>query len=136
MPPVECANCVVDPTAVIAVFGPDGGTGPAVPQPPPPPPVPQKPVRVTALNMPTKVRDVAPIYPAIATAAGVEGMVIIEAVIAVDGTVRDARVLRSVTLLDHAALDAVKQWRYAPTRLNGVAVPVIVTVTVHFRLQR
>ena len=61
---------------------------------------------------------------------------IIEAVIAVDGTVRDARVLRSVTLLDHAALDAVKQWRYAPTRLNGVAVPVIVTVTVHFRLQR
>jgi TonB family protein len=57
-------------------------------------------------------------------------------VIAVDGSVRDARVLRSVTLLDHAALDAVKQWRYAPTRPNGVAVPVIVTVTVHFRLQR
>ena len=41
-----------------------------------------------------------------------------------------------VPLLDHAALDAVKQWRYAPTRLNGVAVPVIVTVTVQFRLQR
>ena len=91
---------------------------------------------MTALNMPTKVHDVAPIYPTIARTAGVEGMVIIEAVIAVDGTVRDARVLRSVTLLDHAALDAVKQWRYAPTRLNGVAVPVIVTVTVHFRLQR
>jgi protein TonB len=50
--------------------------------------------------------------------------------------VRDARVLRSVALLDRAALDAVKQWRYAPTRLNGVAVPVIVTVTVQFRLQR
>jgi periplasmic protein TonB len=134
---VECAGCVVDPDAVTAFFGPEGGTGPGVPQPPsPPPPVPQKPVRVTALNMPTKVRDVAPVYPAIAKAAGVEGMVIIEAVIAVDGTVRDARVLRSVTLLDHAALDAVKQWRYAPTRLNGVAVPVIVTVTVHFRLQR
>ena len=136
VPPVECANCVVDPKAVTAVFGPEGGTGPAVPQPPPPPPVPQKPVRVTALNMPTKVHDVAPIYPTIARASGVEGMVIIEAVIAVDGTVRDARVLRSVMLLDHAALDAVKQWRYAPTRLNGVAVPVIVTVTVHFRLQR
>ena len=91
---------------------------------------------MTALNMPTKVHDVAPIYPTIARTANVEGMVIIEAVIAVDGTVRDARVLRSVALLDRAALDAVKQWRYAPTRLNGVAVPVIVTVTVHFRLQR
>jgi periplasmic protein TonB len=136
VPSVDCANCVVDPAAVTAVFGPDGATGPAVPQAPPPPPVQQRPVRVTALNMPTKVHDVAPIYPTIARQAGVEGMVIIEAVISVDGTVRDARVLRSVTLLDHAALDAVKQWRYAPTRLNGVAVPVIVTVTVHFRLQR
>jgi periplasmic protein TonB len=136
-PSFECAGCEVDPKADPAPIGLIGGTGDGIPQPPPPPPpVPQKPVRVTALNMPTKVRDVAPIYPTIARAAGVEGMVIIEAVIAVDGTVRDARVLRSVTLLDGAALDAVKQWRYAPTRLNGVAVPVIVTVTVHFRLQR
>ena len=135
-PTVECPGCVVDPNAMTAIIGVIGGTGDGIPQPPPPPPAPQKPVRVTALNMPTKVRDVAPVYPTIARTAGVEGMVIIEAVIAVDGTVRDARVLRSVTLLDHAALDAVKQWRYAPTRLNGVAVPVIVTVTVHFRLQR
>jgi protein TonB len=136
-PSVVCAECVVDPTPNGAPIGLIGGTGAGIPEPPPPPPpVPQKPVRVTALNMPTKVRDVAPVYPAIAKAAGVEGMVIIEAVIAVDGTVRDARVLRSVALLDRAALDAVKQWRYAPTRLNGVAVPVIVTVTVHFRLQR
>ena len=86
--------------------------------------------------MPRKIHDVAPTYPTIARTANVEGMVIIEAVIAADGTVRDARVLRSVPLLDRAALDAVKQWRYAPTRLGGVAVPVIVTVTVHFRLQR
>jgi periplasmic protein TonB len=135
-PSFECPGCDVDPKADRDIIGVIGSTGDGVPQPPPPPPVPQKPVRVTALNMPTKVRDVAPVYPAIARAAGVEGVVIIEAVIAVDGTVRDARVLRSVTLLDHAALDAVKQWRYAPTRLNGVAVPVIVTVTVHFRLQR
>ena len=82
------------------------------------------------------MHDVAPIYPAIAQRASIEGVVIIEAVIAVDGSVRDARVLRSVPLLDRAALDAVKQWRYVPTRLNGVAVPVIVTVTVQFRLQR
>jgi periplasmic protein TonB len=136
-PSVVCADCVVEPPIDGAITGVIGSTGTGIPQPPPPPPpVPQKPVRVTALNMPTKVRDVAPIYPTIARTANVEGMVIIEAVIAVDGTVRDARVLRSVALLDRAALDAVKQWRYAPTRLNGVAVPVIVTVTVHFRLQR
>lgn len=136
-PAVECPGCVVDPTAMSAFFGPDGGTNTAaVPQPPLPPPPPARPVRLSAYEMPRKVHDVAPIYPAIAQRASVEGVVIIEAVIAVDGSVRDARVLRSVALLDRAALDAVKQWRYAPTRLNGVAVPVIVTVTVQFRLQR
>jgi protein TonB len=136
-PSIECAGCVVDPSAVTAVFGPRDGTGPVVPQPPPPqPPAPPKPVRLSAFEMPRKIHDVAPAYPTIARTANVEGTVIIEAVIGVDGGVRDARVLRSVPLLDHAALDAVKQWRYAPTRLGGVAVPVIVTVTVQFRLQR
>lgn len=136
-PQPDYAMSVVGPIGDSGISGLIGGTDDGIPEPPsPPPPAPQKPVRVTALNMPTKVHDVAPVYPAIARAAGVEGMVIIEAVIAVDGTVRDARVLRSKPLLDHAALDSVKQWRYAPTRLNGVAVPVIVTVTVHFRLQR
>jgi periplasmic protein TonB len=137
-PSIACANCVVDPTAVKDIFGEkDGtGTGPGLPAPPPPPPAPVAPRRLSAYEMPRKLHDVAPRYPELAQRAGVEGVVIIEAVIAVDGTVRDARVLRSVALLDHAALDAVKQWRYAPTRLGGVAVPVIVTVTVQFRLQR
>jgi protein TonB len=133
---VDCAGCVVDPTADHDIIGVIGSTGDGVPQPPPPPPPPSKPVRLSAYEMPRKIHDVAPAYPTIARTANVEGVVIIEAVIAVDGTVRDARVLRSVPLLDHAALDAVKQWRYAPTRLGGVAVPVIVTVTVQFRLQR
>jgi periplasmic protein TonB len=135
-PAIECPGCVVDPTAVTEFFGDRVGTGPGVPQPPPPPPAPPRPVRLSAYEMPRKVHDVAPRYPELAQRAGIEGVVIIEAVIAVDGTVRDARVLRSVALLDHAALDAVKQWRYAPTRLGGVAVPVIVTVTVRFGLQR
>ena len=127
----------VGPTGEGAIDGLIGSTGDGAPQPPsPPPPVPQKLVRLSAYEMPRKVHDVAPTYPTIARTANVEGMVIIEAVISVDGSVRDARVLRSVPLLDRAALDAVKQWRYAPTRLGGVAVPVIVTVTVHFRLQR
>jgi protein TonB len=49
--------------------------------------------------------------------------------------VSDARVLRSIPLLDQAALDAVRQWEFTPTLLNGVPVPVIMTVTVQFTLQ-
>ena len=109
---------------------------PVVAAPEPPPPSPPKIIRATALNMPKKIHDVAPEYPVLALSARVEGVVIIEAVIATDGTVRDARVLRSQPLLDRAAVDAVRQWRYEPTRLNGQPVPVIVTVTVQFRLQR
>jgi protein TonB len=138
-PPVTSYSVGVDASTVDGLpDGVIGSTGDRVPQPPAPPapPPPQRPVRLSAYEMPRKVHDVAPRYPEIAQRANVEGVVIIEAVIAVDGTVRDARVLRSVALLDRAALDAVKQWRYAPTRLNGVAVPVIVTVTVQFRLQR
>jgi len=45
------------------------------------------------------------------------------------------RVLRSVPLLDQAATDAVRQWEFTPTRLNGVAVPVVMTVTVNFTLR-
>jgi len=61
--------------------------------------------------------------------------VTIDAVIGVNGRVTEARVLRSVALLDRAALDAVQQWRYSPTLLNGVAVPVILTVRVNFALK-
>jgi len=67
-------------------------------------------------------------------AAGVEGVVILEAVIAEDGSVRDVRVLRSNPLLEAAALEAVRQWRFSPTLLNGEPVPVVMTVTVAFRL--
>jgi TonB family protein len=81
---------------------------------------------------PTKVKHVAPVYPPDALAARVAGVVIIEAVIGEDGKVRAARVLRSIPMLDGAALEAVKQWEFTPTQLNGVAVPVVMTVTVNF----
>jgi protein TonB len=77
---------------------------------------------------------VAPEYPALAQSAGVQGVVIIEAIIGTDGRVQDARILRSVPLLDQAALDAVKQWEFTPTMLNGKPVPVIMTMTVQFTL--
>jgi protein TonB len=102
----------------------------------PAPPKPQEPVRVGgAIRTPVKVRDVAPIYPQIAQAARVQGIVILEATIGADGQVLNARVLRSVPLLDQAALDAVRQWQFTPTLLNGVPVPVVMTVTVSFVLR-
>jgi protein TonB len=61
--------------------------------------------------------------------------VIIEATIDPDGRVADAKVLRSIPQLDEAAVAAVRQWEFTPTNLNGVAVPVIMTVTVNFTLQ-
>ena len=104
--------------------------------PPPPPPPPPAPVRVGGnIKPPTKVKDVKPQYPPIAQSARVQGVVIIEATIGPSGSVQDAKVLRSIPLLDQAALDAVRQWQFTPTLLNGVPVPVIMTVTVNFTLQ-
>ena len=114
-----------------------GGVVGGLPQaPPPPPPPPTAPVRVGGnIKTPTKTKDVKPVYPPIAQSARVQGVVIIEATIGPDGRVKDAKVLRSIPLLDQAALDAVKQWQFTPTLLNGVPVPVIMTVTVNFTLQ-
>jgi protein TonB len=86
------------------------------------------------IPQPTKIRNVLPDYPPIAQSARIQGTVIIEATIDRQGRIAEARVLRSIPLLDQAALDAVRQWEYEPTLLNGVAVPVIVTVTVNFTL--
>jgi protein TonB len=103
--------------------------------PPPPPPPPLAPVRVGGnIKAPAKNKDVQPVYPAIAQSARVQGVVIVELTVGPSGSVQDARVLRSIPLLDAAALDAVRQWQYAPTLLNGVAVPVIMTATVNFSL--
>ena len=104
--------------------------------PPPSPPAPVKPVRPGGvITAPMRVKDVPPVYPPIAQSARVQGDVIIEATIGPDGKVQDARVLRSVPLLDQAAVTAVRSWEYTPTLLNGQPVPVIMTVTVRFRLQ-
>ena len=80
----------------------------AAPPPPPPPPPPPAPVRVGGnIKPPTKTKDVRPVYPPIAQSARVQGVVIIEATIGPDGHVQEAKVLRSIPLLDAAALDAV-----------------------------
>jgi len=86
------------------------------------------------VRAPTKTVHVAPLYPALARASRVQGVVVIEATIDVNGNVQSARILRSIPLLDQAALDAVYQWKFTPTLLNGIAVPIIMTVTVNFQL--
>ena len=92
------------------------------------------PVRVGgAIRNPTKTKNVMPVYPTLARSARVGGTVHVEATIGSNGKVADARVVKSVPLLDQAALDAVNQWEYAPTRVRGVAVPVVITVAVNFQ---
>jgi protein TonB len=105
-------------------------------EPPPSPPVRQQPVQIGGtIRQPQQIRRVEPIYPQIALLARVQGLVIVEATIGADGRVINARVLRSIAMLDQAALDAVREWEYMPTLLNGVPVPVIMTVTVNFQLR-
>jgi protein TonB len=103
---------------------------------PAPTPAPVAPVHLHAgIQQPQKLVDVRPIYPEIARAAHAEGIVIIEATIDVRGNVMAARVLKPHALLDAAALEAVRQWRFTPTLLNGVPTPIIMTVTVNFQLR-
>jgi periplasmic protein TonB len=88
------------------------------------------------IREPKKIVHVAPEYPEIARRAGVEGTVILEAILDATGRVESVRVLRSQPLLDQAAITAVREWRYSPTELNGVPVPVLMTITVQFFLNR
>jgi TonB family protein len=81
-----------------------------------------------------KIKDVPPVYPAAARATGVQGLVVIEATINEQGGVERPRVLRSIPLLDQAALDAVSQWRFKPILFNGAPLSIVVTLTVPFRL--
>ena len=124
-----------EPTSVVGGTVTDG-VDRLVGEPPPAPIERHEPVRVgVSVRQPQQVRRVEPIYPQIALLARVQGLVVIEATIGADGRVINARVLRSVSQLDQAALDAVRQWQYTPTLLNGVPVPVIMTVTVNFQLK-
>ena len=141
-PEVTTAGPVVDgvaddvgvPTGVIGGVPVEALVSPALLPSPPAPPAAYRPGGV--IREPRKLVDVAPIYPDIARAAKVEGLVILEATIDERGFVMDARVLRSVPLLDAAALTALKQWRYSPTLLNGTPVRVLMTVTFRFSLDR
>jgi len=87
------------------------------------------------VRAPTKVVDVKPEYPEDARAAKIEGVVILGIVIGEDGSVIGTTVLRSIPALDQAAVDAVRQWMFEPTVLNGEPVEIEMAVTINFTLQ-
>jgi protein TonB len=123
-----------DPSSLPFVW-PGGSAADGDPVPPPPARNEPPPRHVGGvIRPPSKTVHVAPVYPAIARAAKVQGMVILEAVISATGRVEDVKVLRSVPLLEDAAIDAVRQWQFTPTILNGEPIPVVMTVTVMFTL--
>jgi protein TonB len=95
------------------------------------------PVRVDGqtVKSPMRLVNVNPVYPEEARAARIEGVVILEITIGENGSVTNARVLRSIPMLDQAAIDAVLQWVYEPTLLNGVPIEVAMTVTINFMLR-
>lgn len=98
-----------------------------------------QPVRIGGnIKPPLKVKDVRPIYPASMREAGLTGVVPLQAIIGLDGTVSSVRVLSAQIHPDlaMAAIDAVRQWRFTPTLLNGEAVEVVMTVSVRFDLQQ
>jgi protein TonB len=122
-------NGVVDSVGTDIVGVPDAPPAPAVT-------TPSGPVRMhSGIKAPDKVVNVAPAYPELAQRVRLEGLVILEAVIDVSGSVTSTRVLRGHPLLDQAAVDAVQQWKFKPATLNGEVIPVVMTVTVHFKLQ-
>jgi len=118
-------------------------TGNAIPDNPPPQPKPvvRKAAAVSGpLLVSTGVQSAKltfgpkPAYPPLAKASRTQGTVKLEAIIAPDGSIRNLRVISGPPLLTRAAMDAVQQWRYQPTLLNGNAVEVLTEIDVVFTL--
>lgn len=102
--------------------------------PPPPPAVTGQ--RISRMMQGNLIYKVEPIYPVVAKTAGVQGAVLIRALISREGTIEQAQVISGSPWLSRAALDAIRQWRYRPYYLNGTPVEVDTEITVNFVLQR
>ncbi len=122
-------------------FGVAGGTGDALgggilnTAPPPPPKATPTRIKVGGnVQSASLLRQVQPIYPQIAKTAHVSGTVILHAIIAKDGSIQELQYVTGPALLMKAAMDAVHEWRYKPTQLNGEPVEVDTTIQVVFTL--
>jgi TonB family protein len=90
------------------------------------------------IRAPRKLKHVSPVYPAAMRAAGIEGTVPLEAIITAAGTVQSVRILSATVHpeLALAAVDAVRQWQFEPTLLNGSPVDIAMSTTVTFTIDR
>jgi protein TonB len=121
----------------VGIEGGTGVIGQTIVMHAPEPPKTSGPVRAAELPVaPRKVVDVRPVYPEIARTARREGTVILEAVLDPTGSVTQLRVVRSVPLLDEAAIEAVRQWKYTPSVYYGRPVSVLMTITIRFTLSQ
>ena len=112
--------------------------------PPPPPPPSEEELKAFAkgavqavgeIRPPKLIKEVAPIYPELARKAGVSGIIVLGVRTDVYGRVTEVKVLRSIPLLDQAAVDAVRQWIYEPYIIEGKPSPVVFSVTITFKLR-
>jgi protein TonB len=130
-PPALCLfNC--DPVGVVGA-PPGTATGPIGVEETGEPGLPTGPPRVGGdIREPRRTHYVAPAYPEIARQGRIGALVILDCVLDPQGRIASVQVLRGHPLFDGSAVDAVRQWRYEPTRLNGVPIAVQLTVTVRF----
>jgi protein TonB len=129
-------------TAGGVIGGLIGSVGSAAPPPPPPP------VKVEAPKAPTRIRvggnvqaanlirKITPVYPALAKQARIQGQVRFTAIISKDGSIQNLQLVSGHPLLVPAAQDAVRQWLYRPTLLNGEPVEVVTQIDVNFTLSQ
>jgi len=102
----------------------------------PPTPAPAAPRRISVVELARPIHRVDPIYPKLAIISRIQGTVRLMGVLGTDGRIREIKVLSGHPLLVQAAVDAVKQWIYAPTTLNGEPVEVQAPIDVNFILNR
>src|SRR5262245_62165400 len=131
MKPDRCSAAFIALSAVFLFLGRSQGSTSAAP-------LPQNVPRITVpadVQETKAIRKVPPVYPPDAKANNVEGTVVLQAVIASDGTVKELTVLFGDPIFRSSSLTAVKQWLYKPTLLNGKPVEVDTTITVVYRLK-
>jgi protein TonB len=136
-PDVGAANGVVGGVAGGSAGGVLGGIigGVGGAPPPPPPPKAHGPVRIGgSVVQANLIRMVQPVYPPIAKTAHISGTIVLHAIISKDGAIEQLEYVSGPPLLMRNAMDAVRQWRYKPTLLNGEPVEVDTTVSVVFTL--
>jgi periplasmic protein TonB len=131
-----CTICVPGGTGTGSTNNPGldsiGNSGNIAPPPPPPPTA--RPPRISHMMEGNLIYRVQPIYPPLARAARIQGVVVIRAIISRNGTIENLQTMSGHPMLVGAALDAVRQWRYRPYILNGDPVEVETQVTVNFSL--